>query len=152
MEKNGGMGGFLGTGRIADKNKVWMSFEKARTIVQTLGIKNMPEYKIAWNAGKIPKDIPANPNMVYQNKGWVRPGDWLGTGNIGNREKSQSFLSAKEAKPVLQKLFKKYNIKNLSDWQKFTKTHGKLLEELHIPSKLLRTYSLENAKKGRKNE
>jgi len=68
----------------------------------------------------------------------------LGTGIISNRKKSQSFLSAKEAKPVLQKLFKEYDIKNLSDWRKFSKTHGKLLEELHIPSKLLRTYSLEN--------
>jgi hypothetical protein len=140
------MGEFLGTGFIADKYKVWKPFDEAQTIVQKLGFKTMGEYKNACNSGKIPKDIPANPNMVYQNKGWIRPGDWLGTGNIGNREKSQSFLSAKEAKPVLKKLFKEYGIKNGADWKKFAKTHGKLLEELHIPSRLLRTYSLKNAK------
>ena len=39
---------------------------------------------------------------------------------------------------------KEHDIKNLSDWGQFSKTHGKLLEELHIPSKLLRTYSLKN--------
>ena len=144
------MGDFLGTGFVADKNKVWMSFEKARTIVQKLGLKNMDEYKKERNLGKIPKDIPANPNKVYQNRGWESNGDWLGTGIISNRKKSQSFLSAKEAKPILQKLFKENNIKNLSDWRKFSKTHGKLLEELHIPSKLLRTYSLENANRKSK--
>jgi len=149
-KKNGGMGGFLGTGRIADKNKVWMSFEKARTIVQKLGLKNMDEYKKELNAGKIPKNIPANPNKVYQNKGWESNGDWLGTGTISNRKKSQAFLSAKEAKPVLKKLFKEYDIKNLSDWREFSKTHIKLLEELHIPSKLLRTYSLKNANRKSK--
>ena len=144
------MGEFLGTGFVADKNKVWMSFEKARAIVQKLGLKSMPEYKIACNSGKIPKDIPVNPNKVYQNKGWIRPGDWLGTGNIGNSEKSKSFLSTKEAKPVLKKLFKEYGIKNGTDWIKFSKAHGKLLEELHIPSKPLRTYSLENANRKSK--
>jgi hypothetical protein len=139
------MGDFLGTGFVADKNKVWMSFKKARIIVQKLGFKNMREYKKEWNAGKIAKNIPANPNKVYEHEGWINSGDWLGTGVIDNRKKTQSFLSAKEAKPILKKLFKEYDIKNLSDWREFSKTHIKLLEELHIPSKLLRTYSLENA-------
>ena len=51
---------------------------------------------------------------------------------------------------MLEKLFKEHDIKNLSDWLKFAKTHGKLLEELHIPSKLLRTYSKENANRKSK--
>ena len=144
------MGDFLGTGFIADKNKVWMSFEKARSIVQKLGLKSMDEYKRELNAGKIPKNIPANPNKVYQHKGWESNGDWLGTGTISNRKKSQAFLSAKEAKPVLKKLFKEYDIKNLSDWREFSKTHNKLLEELHIPSKFLRTYSKQNAERKSK--
>ena len=144
------MGDFLGTGFVADKYKKWMSFEKARTIVQKLGLKNMDEYKKEWNAGKIPENIPANPDKVYQNKGWESNGDWLGTGTISTREKSQSFLSAKEAKPVLKKLFKENNIKNISDWKKFAKMNSKLLEELHIPSKILTKYSLDNANRKSK--
>jgi hypothetical protein len=85
--------------------------------------------------------------MVYQNKGWIRPGDWLGTGNIGNSEKSKLFLSIEEAIPIYRKLCKENNIKNLSDWRKFSKTHGKLLQELHLPSKFLSVYNLEKAEK-----
>ena len=43
-------------------------------------------------------------------------------------------------------MFKEYEIKNGSDWKKFAKTHGELLNELHLPSSLLLTYSLENFK------
>ena len=69
---------------------------------------------------------------------------------MNSLKKSQAFLSAKEAKPVLKKLFKEYDIKNLSDWREFSKTHNKLLEELHIPSKFLRTYSKQNAERKSK--
>ena len=75
------MGEFLGTGFVADKYKTWRPFEDARTIVQKLGFKNMDEYKKAWNSGKIPEKIPANPNAVYENKGWKSSGHFLGTGN-----------------------------------------------------------------------
>ena len=64
----------------------------------------MPEYKIACNSGKIPKDIPVNPNVKCIK---TKVGYALVIGLVleisDNSEKSKSFLSAKEAKPVLQK-------------------------------------------------
>ena len=67
-------------------------------------------------------------------------GDWLGTGIVATY--NRKYLSAKEAKPVLKKLFKEYKIKNLKDWSKFAKTHAKLLDELKLPSAILHTYSI----------
>ena len=79
-------------------------------------------------------------------------GDWLGTGNISNTKKSQSFLSPQKAKPVIQKLAKEYGLKNTADWIKFVKSHKKLLQELHLPHEPLRFYSLERVTERMKNK
>ena len=34
-----------------------------------------------------PEDIPAYPDGVYKDSGWVSWGDWLGTGRIANQNK-----------------------------------------------------------------
>ena len=138
-------GDWLGTGTIADRNLIFREFESARKFAHSLNLKNQRQWQAYAKSGEKPEDLSSTPSRHYKEqwKGW---GDWLGTGTIGNSKKSQSFLSAKEAKPILKKLFKENNIKNGRDWQKFAKTHKKLLEELHIPSQLLRTYSKQNAK------
>jgi hypothetical protein len=132
------MGDFLGTGFIADKNKVWKSFDEARTIVQKLGLKNMSEYKKKWNVGKIPKDIPADPRVLYKNKGWISSGDWLGTGYIAPSIVSKNYLSFSDAKIEVKKLAKKYNLKTFDDWKKAYKD-GKIPK--NIPLKPNRVYS-----------
>ena len=144
------MGDFLGTGFIADKNKVWKLFDEARTVVQKLGLKNMDEYKKEWNEGKISKDIPANPNKVYQNKGWEGNGDWLGTGNISGKIKSENWSKWKDAKPKYLMLAKKYGLKNGNDWKKFTAKHQRELSELKIPAKPWIVYSKERIWKNMK--
>ena len=149
-KKNGGMGGLLGTGFVADKYKEWMSFEKARSIVQKLGFKNMAEYKKERNAGKIPKDIPANPDKVYQDKGWISSGDWFGTGNVSGKIKSENWLTWKDAKPKYLMLAKKYGLKNGSDWRTFTPKHQRELNELKIPAKPWIVYSKERIWKNMK--
>jgi hypothetical protein len=48
------------------------------------------------NKGIPPKDIPANPNQTYANKGWISMGDWLGTGAVAPRlRKYRSFSRAR---------------------------------------------------------
>ena len=144
------MGDFLGTGFIADKNKVWMSFDKARTIVQKLDLKNMDEYKNACNSGNIPKDIPVNPNMVYQNKGWISSGDFLGTGFVSATIKSENWPAWKDAKSKYAMLAKKYGLKGPSDWKKFTPKHRKELSDLNIPANPWRVYTKERVWKKMK--
>ncbi len=132
------MGDFLGTGFIADKNKVWKSFDDARIIVQKLGLKNMSEYKKAWNSGKIPKNIPANPRVPYKNEGWISSGDWLGTEFIATSIVSKNYLSLSDAKTEVRKLAKKYNIETWDDCKKAYR-EGKIPKD--IPLKPNRVYS-----------
>ena len=110
----------------------------------------MDEYKKAWNSGKIPEKITANPNAVYENKGWISSGDFLGTGNVSYVKLAENYLSFKEACPIYKKLAKQYGLKNDSDWKKFTKTHKKLLHDLRLPARPRRTYSKERVWKTMK--
>ena len=112
-------------------------------------LKNKDEWNEYSNSNQIPSYIPSTPTQVYK-KEWKGWGDFLGTGRIANQD--MVYLSAKEAKPVLKKLFKENNIKNHKDWKKFAKTHKKLIQNLRIPYDLFRIYSLENAKKKLKKK
>ena len=142
-------GDWLGTGTIATKDRIYLPFKEARKIVHKLKLKNNAEWQKYCTSDK-PDTIPSNPERQY--KDYIDSGDWLGTGTIDNRKRSKSFLSAKEAKTILKKLFKEYGIKNLSDWNTFASDHKKLLEELHIPLDLLHFYSKENAIKRKKHK
>jgi len=137
---------FLGTDRVANQYRKFKSHKEARAFAISLNLKDLAAWKKYWHTNKIPKDIPVAPDILYKKQGtWISWGDFLGTGTIAKQNKE--YLSAKEAKPVYQKLFKEYGIKNGRDWQKFAKTHDKLLEELHIPADVLIVYSKERAEK-----
>jgi hypothetical protein len=43
-------------------------------------LKTTAEWREWCRNGSRPKDIPSNPNLSYQGKGWISFGDWLGTG------------------------------------------------------------------------
>jgi hypothetical protein len=66
-----GINDWLGTG--------WQSFKDARVFVRGLGLKSGDAWKDYCNSGKKPDNIPASPNYVYANSGWVSWMDWLGT-------------------------------------------------------------------------
>jgi hypothetical protein len=142
-----GWGDFLGTGFIASQDMVIIPFTEAKKFAILLNLKSFKEWQKYCKAGDKPDDIPANPNRSYK-KEWKGWGDFLGTKFVATY--SRKYLSAKEAKPVLKKLFKEHNIKNFSDWQKFAKTHVKLLEELKLPAAILRIYSIDNANRKSK--
>ncbi|WP_051205184.1 restriction endonuclease [Salinimicrobium xinjiangense] len=75
----------------------WMPFEEARNYVRSLGIINQNEWKEYCLSGKKPFDIPKTPDVVYQDKGWINLGDWLGTGNVATREiEYRTFEEARE--------------------------------------------------------
>ena len=76
-----GWGDWLGTGWIANQNRVYRNFEDARkfvqTLVQTLDIRNREEWSEYCKSGKKPDDIPASPWQLYRNQ-WISMSDWLG--------------------------------------------------------------------------
>jgi len=138
------MGDWFGTGRIADKNKVWRNFSEARKFVHSLGLKRMDDWRIYSKSKEKPFDIPADPPAVYK-KYWKDMGDWLGTGRIGNR--SKNWLPFSEAKKEYQKLAKQYGIRNRKDWVKFTAS-GKKPE--NIPANPWIVYTREKIMSNKK--
>ena len=141
-------GDFLGNGNVKPRRLEFIPFKEAREFARKLGLKTVLEWREYCKSGDKPGNIPTNIENYYKKeyKGMV---DFLGNGNVASKDKI--YLSAKEAKHILQKLFQEYKIKNLKDWEKFSKTHGKLLNELNLPSAILQIYSYDNAKKRKHN-
>ena len=125
-----GWGNFLGTKRIANQNILFWSYEKSSKHVQLQKFKNQTEFRKAAIEGKQPIGIPKSPMTVYKNKGWISWGNWLGTGFVDNKIKSQNYLSIDTAKIESRLLAKKYNLKTQGDWVKAHK-EGKIPK--HLP-------------------
>jgi predicted helicase len=93
----------------------WMPFEEAREIVKSLKIKSAKEYRHQYYEKRniALKYLPACPDKVYLDSGWVSWGDWLGTNLISNRDKE--FLTFEDAREIARG----YKFKNAKEWQSF---------------------------------
>jgi len=112
-----GYGDWLGTGTVADRDKVFRSFTKAREFVRELKLKNSAEWKQYCNSGKRPSNIPGAPNDVYKNKGWYGIPDWLGNGNLSNTRRPPR-MTYDECSLFAQK----NNIASQTEWENFSKS------------------------------
>jgi hypothetical protein len=84
-----GIGDWLGTFTIATRKRRYRPFEEARAYIRSLGLKNRSEWKLFCTGGliekgRLPDDIPSNPNRTYGEKGWIDITDWLGTDKKAN--------------------------------------------------------------------
>ena len=70
-------GEWLGTRTIAPQNKVFLDFKSAKKVMVELQIKNTDEWKRARKVGRIPENIPSNPDKKYKDKGWQGWADFL---------------------------------------------------------------------------
>lgn len=86
------------------------SFNKARTYMRKLGLKNREEYRIWLMSGKRPSTIPHEPEKIYKQTGWVSLGDWLGNGNIQNQRKKK--LPYEQTKVFVQTI-------GIKTWQEY---------------------------------
>ena len=124
-----GYGDWLGTGRIADQNKVYRNFETAKIFVHKLKLKSQKEW-IDYCKGflsdtlkLLPVDIPRTPNVVYKNSGWTNLGDWLGTGVKHSRDiKYLPFYKAR-------KFARSLNLVSQKEWILFAKGMSKKLNK-----------------------
>ena len=80
-------GDFLGTGRINNKDRVYLSYDEAKIFVQTLGIKGHKVWLEYAKSGQKPNNIPTNAYKTYQGKGWASWGDFLGTGRAAKQKR-----------------------------------------------------------------
>lgn len=103
---------FLGTNkRNSSSNRNFLTLENAKRFVRKLNIKNYAGWKECYKSGKIPSNIPAQPEMYYKNKGWVNWRHFLGAGHKVGRD----FLSIEDAKKVVEK----FSIKSCNEWFRF---------------------------------
>ena len=110
----------------------WRSFEESREFARSLNLKKVSEWYAFHKSGKLPSDIPTNPNKIYKDKGWIGMGDWLGTGTIAHfNKKYRTFSAAREFARSL-------NLNSSSEWSVFCKS-GKLPPD--IPSTPHNTYN-----------
>jgi superfamily II DNA or RNA helicase len=143
-----GMGDWLGTGYVANRQRDYKPFGEARTFAQSLKLKSGAEWKAFCmgqlsSKGKLPQDIPATPWQIYARKGWKGIGDWLGTGHIANQQRE--YRPFDKARTFVRKL----KLKNDHEWRLFCKgmMPGKGKRPLDIPSSP-KTIYLEKGWKG----
>ena len=72
-----GLGDWLGTGRMATMDKVFLSFPRARAFARKLHLNTEAEWRAYSKSGKRPNNIPACPHHIYKDKGWKGMVDWL---------------------------------------------------------------------------
>jgi hypothetical protein len=64
--------------RLREYGDELMCFEKAVTFVRKLKLKSIPEWRDYCKNKKEIYTIPASPNTIYKNKGWLGWSHWLG--------------------------------------------------------------------------
>lgn len=109
-------GDWLGTGFVCYAERKWRPFRMARAFARSLKLKGQVEwtayvqgaYK---NKPPLPTDIPKSPNVAYKKRGWIRFGDWLGTGFIATRERE--YWPFAKARRYIRSL----KIRSEADWR-----------------------------------
>jgi hypothetical protein len=111
-------GDWLGTGRIGYKNRDYREYVQAKKFVQKLNLKGQSDWNNYSKSNKKPKNIPTNPRRKYI-KEWTSWGDFLGTGNIANNDKT--FRSYEDARKFIRSL----GFKGTKDWEDYCKSGNK---------------------------
>ncbi len=114
-----GWGDWLGTGRIANQDRMYLPFKEARAFVHRLDLKSGTEWEIWTKTGAKPINIPVAPDRIYKNKGWTSWGDWLGTGIVAPQ--NRNFLPFAEARAFARGL----GLRNQSEWIAWAKSGEK---------------------------
>jgi len=113
-----GFGDWLGTGRIASRNKKFRSFSDANKFAQSLKISSQKKWAEYCNSGTKPSDIPSVPRITYKTK-WKGWGDWLGTGYVSTRDRAKR--NFKDARNFVHSL----KLKNGKEWRTYCKSGKK---------------------------
>ena len=110
----------------------WRKFEDARIFVRSLKLKTNEEWRAYTKSTDCPSDIPAAPDFIYKETGWISFGDWLGTGRVSNWYKQ--FRTFSEARAFVHKL----GLKSETEWRAYVKSGQKPTD---IPASPSLTYA-----------
>ncbi len=123
-------GDWTGTGRIADQEREYRSFQDAKTFVHKLRLKKRDEWVAYCKSREKPGDIPASPAKTYKNE-WIGWGDWTGTGRIS--DKDREYRSFQDARVFVHTL----GLGNRDEWNAYCKSRKKPED---IPASPTKTY------------
>jgi superfamily II DNA or RNA helicase len=118
---------WLGNGRRV--RGAWRPFKQARAFVCTLGLMSQPQWRAYRKSDERPADIPADPDRVYANDGWIDYNDWLGSD--GRRVKWRPFKQARAFVCTLE-------LKNEREWRGYRKSDERPAD---IPTDPARIYA-----------
>jgi superfamily II DNA or RNA helicase len=76
-EWNGSMD-FIGSNRISNFNKNFLTFTEAQKYVHQLKIKSLKDWQVFARTNQRPNNIPSDPARIYKNKGWKGWAEFLG--------------------------------------------------------------------------
>jgi hypothetical protein len=124
-------GDWLGSGERQSKKRQWRSFAEAKDYVRALGLRNHAQWHDLCKSGKLPIDIPTQPDRYYRDLGWQSWGDWLGSGE--RQSKKRQWRSFAEARDYVRAL----GLRNHAQWHDLCKS-GKL--PIDIPTQPARYY------------
>jgi hypothetical protein len=125
-------GDFLGTGY--ELNREFLSYEEAKVIVHSFGLKGQKDWKNFSKSNLRPRNIPGNPYKVYSKSNeWRSFGDWLGTGNIAASNIQFADFNTSKIHAINLKL------NSVKEWMEYSKS-GK--RPTNIPSNPQNTYKL----------
>lgn len=90
----------------------WKSYEESKKFIHTLNLKSRNEWREYYKNNKLPHGIPTTPERIYKEFGFSM-GDWLGTGNISNKEKE--FYPFHKSRDIVHQL----GLKSGEEWKKY---------------------------------
>lgn len=115
--------------RRGGKKWKFMPYQEAKEIVQSLNIRSRKHFRQLLQQGKIPNEIPATPNTVYN-------GDWKNWGEFLNSSRFHSnILNFEQSKELL----KNYNLTSQKEYVEFVRKNPHLKLSKSPESKFWRT-------------
>ena len=119
-------GDFLSTRRIADRLKIFLSYDEAKKIIQPYGLKSNLEWRDFTKTEEFKSlSLPVNADQKYKDDDFSW-GDFLGSNSISTSK--ITFKSFEDAKNLILS----YNFKSNIDWREFSKTENFKL--LNLPT------------------
>jgi superfamily II DNA or RNA helicase len=112
------IGDFLGTFKISNIGRKYLSFEDAKTFLKALNLNSNQEWiEYCRNVGK-PIYLPVNLHKEYSNNPkWKGIGEFLGNNLIATNKRE--YLTYQEAQSIISNL----KLKNQKDWNNYRKTN-----------------------------
>jgi superfamily II DNA or RNA helicase len=130
-------GHWLGTGAISI-NKIYqnLSYDDAKKLISNLKIKDISSYRKIWRSKLKKLKVPANPDKVFENRGWISWSDYLGVNIIPLRLDWRTFNEAKS-------FLKKIKLKSRLEYYDYLKKNILVKEKIRLPFKAPNVYKNE---------